>query len=651
MLDQIANVTLLSHEHHAVLTLEHMRPFHDRCQLAYKESVRRERANETWPALLADSLDAVRLGERVREADPRIVYFVGATRATAAIMVSRLMLALYHPSHLFLVHVDVKADDSVMGELRRLTSEHPNIHLMTRRRLVQWGAWTMVQTLLDALHTIVSAAVDFDFVVNLSDVDVALRTNEEVVEFLRPYKGRNFVQVHQGTGEWLEKARNFTRKYVVVECGGYGFVAVNGSAIDLGGGPQCCFGRGGPVVYANATELHLPDARAVQDAEMLADAPSGAPSRLRTGSQWVILDRAFATYLVRDERAAHWVRVFERRFLADEAFVQTALMDSPFASTLVNHNLRYIYWPHFDGDPTAYWARMGYSYIGGPQVINATSAPAVFRSPYMFARKFDPTIDAQAIRMWDDWMGLKLKGRHPEDQETLGGTPRAEQSRAPLERAAGRVVEGGRGRTGAYLGGTPVPTRVRPQLRRVERVVFEDGSSCECAAACEANGTCCDDWAELCAQGRAPAGGESANAGGASASAGGDGAGSVGSVDGEPPLPPCPAPTHPPLSSAARDTGRSIRLSFLNHARHPVKLYYRGPPPTATEHEMGSLSAYGPPLTFDATDSQAWVVRAWNGITMLEVPPREGRPSTTVDIFECDLRPPPRPLHHGWRLD
>ena len=36
-------------------------------------------------------------------------------------------------------------------------------------------------------------------------------------------------------------------------------------------------------------------------------------SHLYSGSQWVILDRAFASYLVSDERALRWQRVFERR--------------------------------------------------------------------------------------------------------------------------------------------------------------------------------------------------------------------------------------------------------------------------------------------------------------------------------------------------
>jgi hypothetical protein len=224
--------------------------------------------------------------------------------------------------------------------------------------------------------------------------------------------------VHTSTGEWLEKANSFSARHRVVECGGYGFVAINSSGVlDLGGGPQQAFGRGGPVLYANTSKLSLEDAtvavredaacsahdrrrlRLVKDGEggKDGDGAEGAESggsgagamtgagdavaaenatevlrgaqedatpnateaallatnctALHTGSQWVILNRAFATYLVRDVRAARWMRVFERRFLSDEAFIQTVLMHSPHRAGLVNHNMRYISWPHFDGDP------------------------------------------------------------------------------------------------------------------------------------------------------------------------------------------------------------------------------------------------------------------------------------------------------------
>ena len=242
--------------------------------------------------------------------------------------------------------------------------------------------------LLDALKTITERTIDYDFVINLSDADVALRTHDEILRFLRPYRGRNLVQVHTGDNEWLAKARNFTAAHTLVECGGYGYVAINSSGpIDLGSddttGLQhrvCCFGRTGPILYSNVSLLHATAARQAVEADQ------ANTTKLYTGSQWVILDRAFSTYLVTSPAAARWMRVFERRFLSDEGFLHTALMHSPHRHTLVNTNLRYIMWPHHHGDPTSYWATMGWSFIGGPEVINASEAPKVDRSPFAHRR-------------------------------------------------------------------------------------------------------------------------------------------------------------------------------------------------------------------------------------------------------------------------
>ena len=61
-------------------------------------------------------------------------------------------------------------------------------------------------------------------------------------------------------------------------------------------------------------------------------------------------------------------------------------MHSPFKSTLINANMRYIYWPHYDGDPTSYWERMGYSFIGGPQVLTVLKPPVPYFSVHAQAR-------------------------------------------------------------------------------------------------------------------------------------------------------------------------------------------------------------------------------------------------------------------------
>tara|TARA_B100000513_G_scaffold194115_1_gene122431 strand:+ start:56 stop:994 length:939 start_codon:yes stop_codon:yes gene_type:complete len=308
-------------------------------------------------------------------------------------------------------------------------------------------------------------------------------------------------------------------------------------------------------------------------------------------------------------KALGWSSAFEHRFLSDESFVQTVLMDSPFRSTLINNNLRHIRWPHMHGDPNEYWARMGWAHVGGPMVINASEAPAVFRSALMFARKVDPTVDPMTVRLYDAWMGRKLKGEHPDDQPPLGGAPNASAA-APTD-----------DREHANLGAREValPERVLPRDRVVRRVLFEDGSSCDCSTLCHQSASCCTDWSELCAE-----------------------------AHDEPASPPCPAPAASALASAAGEE-RPIHLTFLNLARYPVQLFFVRPD-DAVHAFVATLNGGGDAQTFASADTHAWAAKSFSGITVMELQPDVSRQAhQTVEIHECDLSTAGRTLHDGWK--
>lgn len=138
------DATMLDHEGRDVSDPAlNMSAFAERCQTSLKRAIWEEERGLP-PHLYVDPLDGVAVGERAQPDDPRIVYFIGVSRASGAVIASRLLLALHHSSHLYLVHVDIKADPAVYAQLADLTKDHPNIRLLSTRRLVQWGAFTMV---------------------------------------------------------------------------------------------------------------------------------------------------------------------------------------------------------------------------------------------------------------------------------------------------------------------------------------------------------------------------------------------------------------------------------------------------------------------------------------------------------------------------
>ena len=207
-------------------------------------------------------------------------------------------------------------------------------------------------------------------------------------------------------------------------------------------------------------------------------------------------------------------------------------------------------------------------------------------------------------------MGKKLKGWTPEDQEPMGG--RSNSSALPNLEMKLAVTMG--------TGGAVQPRRLAPRQRKVQQVHFEDGSTCECGPRCAERSTCCDDWDELCRLGIDP--------------------------DVEPP-PPCAVPVDPPLTSTARN-GSAVRLTFLNHAPYPLRVFFVSQ--GGEEVVMGALNADGHTLTFESSDSHAWALRSWGGVTVMELEPLQGRAAlTTVDVYECDLASAGRRLHYGWK--
>lgn len=194
-----------------------------RCDRAVKEMLRREAENAP-PPLYSDPLLGVVVSPLKSNEQVRIVYVLGlGPRHFAHMLISRLLYALYSPSNLFLIHADVKAPAESLTECMRIQEKYPNVHILRTRRLVQWGMFTMVAITLDAIRSVVDSKLPFDYVINLSDVDLSLRTDAEMQRFFARMRGRSLINVHEGGGEQLIEANKVRDRVGVGSGSGSGF--------------------------------------------------------------------------------------------------------------------------------------------------------------------------------------------------------------------------------------------------------------------------------------------------------------------------------------------------------------------------------------------------------------------------------------------
>ncbi len=76
------------------------------------------------------------------------------------------------------------------------------------------------------------------------------------------------------------------------------------------------------------------------------------------------------------------VQFFRRVAVPDETFFQTVLLSSPLAGTVVNDDLRYIDWSGGSNSP---------------RVLTSQDLGVLLESGDLFARKFDPRVDAAVL--------------------------------------------------------------------------------------------------------------------------------------------------------------------------------------------------------------------------------------------------------------
>ena len=134
--------------------------------------------------------------------------------------------------------------------------------------------------------------------------------------------------------------------------------------------------------------------------------------------------------MLEDEKAISFAQHMALTYMSDETYVQTALMNSPrMRQSLVNHNLRYIDWPHGYGDPSAYWRAVGLKHASGPMVLSLELLPRVLSSAAAFARKVDLELPEGVgfVEAWDAWMATKMDQPSEPEAEPRHGHGQPEQ--------------------------------------------------------------------------------------------------------------------------------------------------------------------------------------------------------------------------------
>jgi hypothetical protein len=287
-----------------------------------------------------------------------IACIVSAYRQPA--MLVRLVRRLDAPGWSTFIHVDARTDDPVYRAMAEPLADRADVEFLPRHACY-WGDFGHVAATLKGLRALIASGRPFDYVVLLTGQDYPIRSNAQIAATLRDAGGQVFM-------DWMPIPNR-------VWTGG-GAYRIEHWHFRVGTRPLSF--PGSPFRHALLNAAWSLPARILH---LRRTFPAGM--RAYGGSSYWMMPADCARY-VDDFVCANpdYVRFFRRVRVPDEIFFQTIVLNSPFAGRVDADALRYVEW---DGDGDH------------PKVLTMADFDTFMQSNALFARKFDPDIDASVL--------------------------------------------------------------------------------------------------------------------------------------------------------------------------------------------------------------------------------------------------------------
>lgn len=272
----------------------------------------------------------------------------------------RLVCRLSNNGTDIFIHLDQKTDD--ISAFVTFAGLYRNVFLVKRRVDVKWGAFSMIQATLNSLSEI-AAHGTYDYISLLSGSDYPIKSNKEIGSFFAGNYGKEFIYYRKDPSPELP----------------------------AGGSDRFGYYYDYDNTVANNDEYEFEmKARNLKRSFIDGMTPYH-------GSQWWSLTGRCVEYLLNSVASdRELVNYYRYTKFPDEQFFQTIIMNSEFASNVVNNNLRYIDWSDIN------WPEIDWTdNRPHPKTLLQKDFRKLKYTEKLFARKFDENIDPVVLDMID----------------------------------------------------------------------------------------------------------------------------------------------------------------------------------------------------------------------------------------------------------
>lgn len=253
------------------------------------------------------------------------------------------------------IHVDAKTKMFDFGRIQKFV-EHSRV-VFTDRTKVYWGDYSQVNSELVLLKAAIGGG-SYDYYHLISGQDLPIKSKDWINEFFQKNNGKEFVSV-------VNKEKPISRN----DAGG---VFNPYSRLSL-------FHYGIKWWRKNKLLKGMEYASLLIQRRIGVDRISTLKEPIYYGANWFSITDSCARYVVSQEK--HIVDLFgSHTRCADELFLQTILMNSPFKDNITGNNLRYVDFKR-----------------GKPYVWRKEDKNELLSAPGIFARKFDEQVDSLIV--------------------------------------------------------------------------------------------------------------------------------------------------------------------------------------------------------------------------------------------------------------
>lgn len=283
----------------------------------------------------------------------------------------RLFRAVYMPQNVYCVHVDRKAAAAFQRAVERLLACFPNAFAASRAEPVVYGGASRLQADLHCLADLARSPVRWRYALNTCGQDFPLRTNLELVRYLRALRGRNVTPGVLPPAHAAPRTRFVHRERL---------------------------GAGGSAVVRTAARK----------------APAPHNLTVYFGSAYVALSRPFVDFVLRDRRARDLLRWSRDTYSPDEHFWVTLNRIPGVPGSMPNAswdgNLRAIKWNDMEDKHGGCHGH----YVHGICIYGNGDLKWLMESESLFANKFELSTYPLTV----ECLELRLRERALNQSET-----------------------------------------------------------------------------------------------------------------------------------------------------------------------------------------------------------------------------------------